>query len=66
MKFIKINKVSELTTFSRATIYRLIKNGQFPAPVKLAQRSSGWIEQDVIDYLNIKIQESKEKVCGTE
>ena len=63
MKFIKINKVSELTTFSRATIYRLIKKGVFPSQVKLAQRSSGWVEQDVIDYLNTKIQESKEKVC---
>jgi len=63
MKFIKINEVSELTTFSRATIYRLIKKGRFPSQVKLAERSSGWVEQDVIDYLNTKIQESKEKVC---
>lgn len=63
MKFIKINEVSELTTFSRATIYRLIKKGQFPSQIKLAERSSGWVEQEVIDYLNSKIQESKEKAC---
>ena len=63
MRFIKINEVSELTTFSRATIYRLIKKGRFPSQVKLAERSPGWVEQDVIDYLNTKIQESKEKVC---
>jgi len=64
MRFIKINEVSELTTFSRATIYRLIKKGEFPSQIKLAERSSGWVEQEVLEYLDNKIQESKErKLC---
>jgi len=61
MKFIKINQVSEITTLSRATIYRLIKKGEFPSQIKLAERSSGWVEQEVLEYLNNKIQKSKEK-----
>jgi len=61
MRFIKIDQVSEITTLSRATIYRLIKKGTFPSQVKLAERSSGWVEQEVLDYLDNKIQKSKEK-----
>ena len=61
MRFIKINQVSEITTLSRATIYRLIKKGEFPSQIKLAERSSGWVEQEVLEYLNNKIQKSKEK-----
>jgi prophage regulatory protein len=31
----------------RATIYRKIGAGSFPAPVKLGQRSVGWYEADI-------------------
>jgi len=48
---IKLPKVQELTTLSRATIYRLISEGKFPKQVKLAERSSGWVAQEVTDYL---------------
>jgi len=51
MKIIKLPKVQELTTLSRATIYRLISEGKFPKQIKLAERSSGWIAQEVTDYL---------------
>ena len=61
MRFFKIDQVSEITTLSRATIYRLIKKGEFPSQIKLAERSSGWVEQEVLEYLNNKIQKSKEK-----
>jgi prophage regulatory protein len=49
---IKLYQVQELTTLSRATIYRLIKQGKFPKQIKLSERSSGWIETEVLDYLD--------------
>ena len=51
-KIIKVHDVKELTTFSFSTIYRLASKGRFPKPIKLAERSSGWIEQEVLDYLD--------------
>jgi len=48
---IKINDVKKLTTFSRSTIYRLISLGKFPRQIKLSERSSGWLEQEVLNYL---------------
>jgi prophage regulatory protein len=60
---IKINKVRELTTFSNSTIYRLVAKGEFPSQIKLAERSSGWIEQEVLGYLDNRIQKSRGNLC---
>ena len=54
-KIIKLKQVMEMTTFCRTTIYRLIKIGEFPKQIKLAERSSGWLESEVLDYLEAKI-----------
>ena len=55
MKILKLNDVKKLTTFSVSTIYRLASQGRFPRPIKLAERSSGWLEQEVLDYINVRI-----------
>ena len=57
MKIIKLPEVKVITTFSRSTIYRLIALGKFPKQIKLAERSSGWVKQEVEDYLENKINE---------
>jgi prophage regulatory protein len=54
-EIIKINEVQKITTFSRSTIYRLGSEGKFPTPIKLSERSSGWIKQEVLDYLDNRI-----------
>jgi|TARA_B100000929_G_scaffold248848_1_gene207993 prophage regulatory protein len=53
-KLIKLPEVKELTTFSSATIYRLMKKGAFPKQVKLAERSSGWFIEEIYDWLENK------------
>jgi prophage regulatory protein len=52
IKIIKLHDVKELTTFSSSTIYRLASQGRFPKPIKIAERSSRWIEQEVLDYID--------------
>ena len=54
MKAIKLAQVKELTAFSSATIYRLIKKGEFPRQLKLAERSSGWLLEDIYNWLEEK------------
>ena len=54
MRVIKIIKVKELTSLSSATIYRLVKNGKFPKQLKLAERSSGWLLEEINDWLESK------------
>jgi len=50
-----IQKVIELTTLSRSTIYRLVESGKFPKPVKLTTRTIGWVEEEVRKFLQEKI-----------
>ena len=51
---IKLPAVKELTTFSSATIYRLISEGEFPKQIKLAERSSAWLLEEIYSWLEEK------------
>ena len=54
---IKLPAVKELTTFSSATIYRLISEGEFPKQIKLAERSSAWSLEEVYNWIDQKKDE---------
>jgi len=58
----KISKVKEMVPLSTASIYRLIKKGEFPKQIKLGERSSGWILEEVEQWLDEKINKRKEDV----
>ena len=54
MQVIKLKRVTALTSLSSATIYRLVKSGEFPKQLKLAERSSGWLLEEINDWLESK------------
>jgi len=62
-QLVKLPVVRQLTTFSSATIYRLIKKGEFPKQIKLSARSSGWLLDDIYAWLEKKIN-SREKTVS--
>jgi prophage regulatory protein len=51
-KLIKLPTVVELTTLSKSTIYKMVKDGKFPKPVQLSERATGWRVSDVDAWLN--------------
>lgn len=51
MKILRIKSVIDMTGIPRSSLYRFIKNGHFPAPVKLGPRAAGWPESDVLAWL---------------
>mgnify|MGYP003764857565 FL=1 len=55
--FMKLPEVKELTTFSSATIYRLINKGEFPKQIKLTKRSSAWSLEEVYNWIDQKKDE---------
>ena len=55
-KIIKINEVAKITTLSKGSIYRLIKAGNLPKQVKLGERSSGWIESEIQDWVKQRME----------
>jgi prophage regulatory protein len=49
-RIIRITEVMAMTGLSRSGIYAAIKEGRFPAQLKLSVRSSGWLESEVIEW----------------
>lgn len=42
-RIIRMPEVMRMVGLSSATIYRRIKAGEFPGPVKLGKHASGWL-----------------------
>jgi len=47
IRFLKELEVCDRTTLGRATIWRKVKAGTFPAPRQLADGRVGWYEHEV-------------------
>ncbi|MCF8081810.1 MAG: AlpA family transcriptional regulator [Deltaproteobacteria bacterium] len=56
IKFLRRPEVEERTGLSRSTIYLRIKEGTFPAPVKLGARSVGWIEHEISNWSEARMR----------
>ena len=53
-RIMRIPEVVEVTGLSRTTIWRRVKSGDFPAPVRLgnlATRSVGWRESEIRKWI---------------
>lgn len=50
-KIIRLPAVKATVGLSRATIYRLIRLGDFPKPVKLGLHASGWLESSIQSWI---------------
>ena len=51
-------KVLNDTGLKNATLYRLIKAGKFPAPVKISARAAAWSSLTVQKWIDDRIQAS--------
>lgn len=52
MKAARWARVQELTGMSRTTVWRLERDGKFPLRRRLTGHSVGWLEDEVIAWLN--------------
>lgn len=51
MKIYRMRDVCETTGLKPSTIYKLVRSKAFPAPVKLTNRSSGWTNSSVDQWV---------------
>ncbi len=54
VKYIRWNDLKEYLPFSKSTVYSMIKDGRFPAPIKLSVRVSAWSLEDVNIWLEAR------------
>jgi prophage regulatory protein len=45
-----------ITAMSKTTIYRWINANQFPKPINLSSKSVAWLESDINDWIQSKIE----------
>ncbi|RKZ95480.1 MAG: hypothetical protein DRQ46_08400 [Gammaproteobacteria bacterium] len=43
MLSVELGELKEIVGLARSTVYRMSSKGKFPKPIKLGERSSGWI-----------------------
>ena len=48
----------------RSTIYGLIKDGKFPAPIRLGPRSVGWVAAELDTWLEERVKERDTEVAN--
>lgn len=56
LRILRRPAVIEKTGLSESTIYLMLKEKKFPAPVQLGPRNVGWVESEVDDWLMDKIE----------
>lgn len=52
----KLPTVIAKTTLSEPTIYRLMKQGRFPKPIKIGQRAVAWKSSDVETFITSRMR----------
>lgn len=55
IRFVRLREVMARTGLSRSTIYVMMAEGRFPKPVPLGERSVGWIESELEEWLRDRI-----------
>lgn len=61
--FLRRADVERLTGLSISTLYRLAKVGDFPKPVKIGARASGWIAGEVEAWIERRVAVSREEAA---
>lgn len=60
---LRLPAVKARTGLSRSTIYLRVAEGTFPKPVSLGGRAVGWIEAEIQQWLEQRIEASREAVA---
>ncbi|WNK47374.1 AlpA family phage regulatory protein [Pantoea agglomerans] len=56
IRLIKVPEVLKRCAMSRATLYRLLERGEFPVQVRISQRSVGFYEHEINQWLAERIR----------
>ena len=51
-RFVRLPEVLRTAGLTKPTLYRRIKNGEFPAPKRISIRAVGWLESDIDAWIN--------------
>ena len=47
IRFIRLPEVKQRTGLGKTTLYGMVKDGEFPAPVKIGGRAVAWVDSEI-------------------
>ena len=59
VKVLRLPEVVARVGLRRASIYSYIRQGHFPKPIALGARAVGWLDHEISDWLQTRIQSRK-------
>lgn len=60
---IRLSEVQRRTGYSKAWIYRLLKESRFPKSIKIGSRSIAFVESEIDEWIDQRIAESRGEVA---
>lgn len=60
---LRLPAVKTSTGLSRSTIYMRVSQGTFPKPVSLGGRAVGWLEAEIQEWLERRIEASRKTIA---
>ena len=61
----RLPEVIARTGLSRSTIYNLIQKGEFPSQINLGPRAVGWVENEIDDWIEERVNASRKRDSRT-
>jgi len=61
LKICRLPEVIDRTGLSRSAVYDLISKDKFPSQINLGPRSVGWVENEITDWIDARIEESRRR-----
>jgi prophage regulatory protein len=61
IKLYRIEDVAEMTSLSKASIYKQIRLGTFPKPIKLDSRTNAWTDEQLEEWVKSRIELSQKE-----
>ena len=53
--FIRIKRVLERVAFAKSKLWQMVKDGEFPQPIKLSSGTTVWIKEEVDAWIEEQI-----------
>ena len=60
---LKLPEVTKQTSKCRSSIYQSVKNGTFPPPIKLGERSVGWLASEITAWIESRKTARREEAA---
>ena len=57
-EWFRVKDLSEILSMGESTIWKMVRNNNFPKPQKITERLTVWTRKDILDWVRFKIKDS--------